>query len=141
MIKRTWINSAAIVLTILVVVTACRKKDAPLPDNTVKFESTEQGISETATSITAKILLDRATSVEAPVTIQLSPSATLVYGTQFTTTPAASGGTLTVPVLAGASEATFTVSKVADALFYGDEAIAFTSGDHWKSGRSLLSAA
>lgn len=123
--KRTWINGAAFVLALVVALAACRKKDAPLPDNTAKFETTEQGIPEATASVTVKILLDRAASAEAPVTVQLTPSANLVYGTQFTTTPAATTGTITVPVLAGASEATFTVSKVAGALFFGDETIAF----------------
>ena len=123
--KRTWINGAAIVLTLLIVLAACRKKDAPLPDNTVKFESTEQGFSETTTEFRVKIMLDRATSTEAPVTIQLTPSSTLAYGTQFVTVPAATNGIITVPVLAGASEATFVVTKINGALFYGDESIAF----------------
>ncbi|MET0635808.1 MAG: HmuY family protein [Chitinophagaceae bacterium] len=123
--KRTWLNGLAIVVSLVVVLSACRKKDAPLPDNTVKFEANEQGIAEATASINVKLLLDRATSAEAPVTIQLTPSAGLDYGTEFTTTPAATGGVLTVPVLSGASEVIFTVSKVPGALFYGDEKISF----------------
>ncbi|RYY53515.1 MAG: hypothetical protein EOO09_17705 [Chitinophagaceae bacterium] len=123
--KRTWIKGAALVIVLVVALVACRKKDAPLPDNTAKFETTEQGIPEATASVTVKVLLDRASSAEAPVTIQLTPSAGIVYGTQFTTTPAGTTGTVTIPVLPGASEATFTVAKVAGALFSGDETISF----------------
>src|SRR4051812_44972839 len=118
--KRTWINGSALVLALMILVTACRKKDAPLPDNTVKFESTEQGIAETASSITVKILLDRAASTQSQVAIQLTTSPGLDYGADFTTNPAANSNLLTVPVLSGASEATFTVTKTSGALFYGD---------------------
>lgn len=123
--KRTWINGSALVLALMILVTACRKKDAPLPDNTVKFESTEQGIAETASSITVKILLDRAASTQSQVAIQLTTSPGLDYGADFTTNPAANSNLLTVPVLSGASEATFTVTKTSGALFYGDEKIMF----------------
>jgi hypothetical protein len=66
-------------LVILVLIIGCRKKDAPLPDNTVQFESTQQGIAEAVTSVTFKLKLDRATTADIPVSINVTNSGVALY--------------------------------------------------------------
>lgn len=109
----------------LLVMPACRKKDAPLPDNLVQFQVAEQGIGATETSKTIKLTLDRAASANIPVSISITGTAGVEYGTDYTTTPAAVAGKIELSVLSGSSEATFTVTKANNALFYGDDNLVF----------------
>ncbi len=112
-------------LTAMFVLAACRKEDAPLPDNLVTFQSNAQGISESASSITVKLLLSRATDRDIAVSVNyVATGAT--YGTDFTTSPAAVSGAVPVTILSGASEATFTITKTAGAVFDGTEKVVFT---------------
>lgn len=117
--KALLLFSAFILLT-----TSCRKKDAPLPDNLAQFETTEQGMDATTTSLTIKIKLSRATDKDIPVTIGLTNSG-VEYTTDYTTTPAATSNILALTILSGSSETSFTVNKATGALFYGDEKIDF----------------
>lgn len=105
---------------LMLFVTACRKKDAPLPDNLVQFEATEQGLGETETSKVIKLRLSRAVTQTTVITLSLEETG-LVYGTNYTTTPAATSGNISVEALSGSSEATVTINKVANAPIYGDE--------------------
>ncbi len=123
--NRTWTKISLLLLAFMITAIACRKKDAPLPDNVVSFEATEQGLAESASAIEIKVKLSGAASTSIPVGIRITPSAGVEYGTQFTTSPAAVAGVVTPIVLSGSNEATFTVTKVPDALFYGDEKIVF----------------
>lgn len=98
----------------------CREKDAPLPDNLIQFGAAEQGIAETEASKAIALRLTRAVSQNTAITVSLEGTG-LVYGQNYTTTPAAEGNTIKLEVLSGSSEATITVNKVADAPYYGDE--------------------
>lgn len=110
---------------LLLVATGCRKKDAPpLPDNLVQFESDNQGLPATASDITVKLKLTRATDRDIPVTISLTPTG-VAYTTDFTTTPAAASGTLSLTILSGSSEASFKLTKTPGILLDGDENIVF----------------
>lgn len=109
----------------MVIAAACSKKDAPLPDNLVSFEATEQGLSETATEIAIKVKLSRATDRDIPVTISLTPTTGVDYTTDYTTSPAASSGTIGLVILSGSSEGTITLTKSAGALFFADDQIVF----------------
>jgi hypothetical protein len=111
-------------LAVTMIMVGCRKRDAPLPDNEVSFESTQQGIAEATKSITVKVKLSRATNKDIPVTIHLTPTG-VDYNTDFTTTPAAASGNVVVNVLSGASEGSFTLTKSDGALFDGDETVLF----------------
>ncbi len=115
--------------------TACRKRpDVSLPDNLVTFESSAQGLASSENSITVKIKLSRGTDKDIPVVIDLTPQ-NMVYGTDFTTTPAAVSGKLNVIIPQGNNEANFTVSKVAGALYDGDEKLVF---DLYSSASPIL---
>ncbi len=121
--KLKFIQVLMIVATALLVIPACRKKDAPLPDNTVQFESTEQGITATETNKAIKIMLSSAVSANTPVTVEVG--GTLTYATDYTTVPAAVNGKIELAVLSGSREATITVTKAAGALFYADDYLTF----------------
>lgn len=101
--------------------TSCSDDDAPLPDNTVNFSATELGISETETSKSFTVNIDR--KADAAVTISLTTTPKGVsYGTDYTTTPATANNILNVTIPAGETSATVEVKKVAT-LFDGDESI------------------
>ncbi|MDX1955567.1 MAG: hypothetical protein SFU20_08525, partial [Chitinophagaceae bacterium] len=76
-------------LSIVLLLNACRKRDAVLPDNLVNFESATIGITEQENSVTVKLKLERSTNTDIPVTIQVTEQGA-VYGTDYTTTPAVS---------------------------------------------------
>ncbi|MVM31737.1 hypothetical protein GO755_16940 [Spirosoma sp. HMF4905] len=103
---------------------ACKEADPPLPDNLVQFESAEQGLDATTTEATIKLKLSRAVDAATPVTLQVTPTG-ITYGTQFTTTPAITTNTLSLTVPAGASEASFKLTKAADLFLAGTETITF----------------
>jgi len=101
--------------------TACRKRNVgELADNLVNFEYATQGLEEANNSILLKVKLVRPTDKDIAVTINLT-EAGLAYGVKYATTPAAVSGKLNIIIPSGNNEASFTVSKIAGALFDGDE--------------------
>ncbi len=100
-------------------------EDVSLPDNLVQFESETLGLSEDEDEITVNINFSRTVTAELSITVQFTAEG-LTYGVDFTTTPAASGNTITLGVPANATGTQFTLSKVAGALFDGDEQVVFT---------------
>lgn len=117
-------------LSVLLLMTACRKNDALEADNLVNFETTSQGIGATEANITVKVELVRPTDRDIPVTINLLEQGVL-YGTDYTTVPAATAGKLELTIPSGNNEASFTLSKVNGVLFDGDEKLQF---DMYSSG-------
>ncbi|HRP55808.1 HmuY family protein [Agriterribacter sp.] len=124
MFKQTLRTGFIFSLALLVLAAGCRKKDAPLPDNLVQFESGNQGLAATAPDITVKLKLTRATDRDIAITISLTPTG-VAYTTDFTTTPAAASGTLSLTVPSGSSEGSFTLAKAPGVLLDGDEQIVF----------------
>jgi hypothetical protein len=125
MIKRSFVRLISVSCVIVILFGACRKRaDISLPDNLVVFTATEQGLPESENSIVVKLNLSRGTDRDVPVTINFTPEG-VTYGTDFTTTPAAVSGTITLTVPSGNNEASFTVTKAPGALFDGDEKITF----------------
>lgn len=124
MIRKFVKNRLIVLLSISVLLNSCRKRDAPLPDNVIQFESPEQGITENISSLTVKLRLTRATDKDVPVTISMTPTG-VEYGTDFSTEPAAANGIITLTILSGNSDASFTITKKAGVLFDGDEKIIF----------------
>lgn len=104
-------------------VTSCSDDDPPLADNTVNFSATELGISETESSKSFTINIDRAESSDVTVNINVT-AAGVVYGDDFTTTPATSGNAISATIKAGSTSATVEVKKLAE-LLEGDESITF----------------
>jgi hypothetical protein len=122
--KHTLSKGLLVGLCILVATAGCRKREGlSTADNYVKFESDAQGIG-TENSIVVKVKLTRGTDKQIPVTINLSP-VEAVYGTDFTTVPAATNGSLSITIPEGNNEASFTVNKVPGVLYDGDEKIVF----------------
>ena len=124
MMKQFLKNGSVLSLSVLLILSACRKKDAPLPDNLVEFESNEQGIAETSSNMVVKVKLSRATDRDIPLTISLTPTG-VSYTTDFTTVPVATAGTIPLTILSGNSEASLTINKTNGVLFDGDEKVAF----------------
>ncbi len=110
------------VLAFSSVFSACKESDPPLPDNLVQFESAEQGIDAVTKEATIKLKLTRATDINLPVTVLLTPTG-IAYGTQFTTSPAATGNLLTLTIPAASSEISFKLTKVDNLFLSGTESI------------------
>jgi hypothetical protein len=132
-------NHTSIVLWIslggMLFLTACRKRDALLPDNLVNFETTSQGITATENSISLKIKLSRSTDQNIPVVIKLT-STDAAYTAEYTTSPAANAsGEINLTIPSGNNEASFTVTKVPGVLYDGDEKIVF---DIYSSGSPVF---
>lgn len=101
------------------------KEDPELPDNLVEFESDQLGINASESELTIKISLSREVTEEATLTVQFEGTG-VSYGTDFSTTPAASGSSISIPLTVGDTETSFVISKTEGALFDGDEQIVFT---------------
>ncbi len=134
MMKKIITNGILTGISLLLLVTGCRKKDALEADNLVNFETTAQGINAAETSIRVKIELVRPTDRTIPVTVNLSEQG-VVYGTDYTTVPAATAGKLELTIPSGNNEAFFTLSKVNGVLFDGDEKLQF---DIYSSGAPVF---
>ena len=120
-------------LAVLLIV-SCRKRDALPPDNYVVFETSSQGVAAAENSVIVKIKTQRGVTSDVPVVINLTEQG-VVYGTDYTTTPAATAGKVSLIIPSGNNETSFTLTKVAGALFDGDEKIV---ADIFSSGAPVL---
>lgn len=134
MFTKNLVRTALVLSFTALLFTACRKRDAVLPDNYVVFETAAQGIAAAENTITVKVKLSRGVSADVPVVINLAEQG-LVYGTDYTTVPAAAAGKISLTVPSGSNESSFVLTKVAGALFDGDEKIVF---DIFSSGSPVL---
>lgn len=122
-------------LAAIVLLGSCRKREGfALPDNYIVFTSDAQGVAETENTITLKVKLTRGTDKDIPVTIKVTEDGA-AYGTKYTTTPAATNGTIDIVVPSGNNEASFTINKVPGALFDGTEKLVFNL---YSSGAPVL---
>jgi len=121
-------NHTSIKLLAVLFITACLfsscEDDPKLPDNQLQFESTVAGISSEDESLTLNITLSRAAASDVVVTLSVN-GGNLLYGTDFTTTPAATGNMITITIPEGETTAQVTLSKVAGVGFSGDESVVF----------------
>lgn len=122
----TFLKSTLAVLMIssVVLISSC-KEDPELPDNLVEFESDQLGIGSNEGELTINISLSREASAAATITAQMEGTG-VEYGTDYTTEPAAVSNAIAIPIAVGATSVSFTLKKVAGALFDGDEQIIFT---------------
>ncbi len=121
-------------VALVILAGSCRKREAALPDNLVNFEATSAGITETENSFNIRLKLSRGADRDIPVTINMALDG-LEYGTDFTTTPAAVGNTISVTIPSGNNETSLVVTKTPGALFDGDEKLTF---DLYSSGNPVL---
>lgn len=99
--------------------------DPQLPDNLINFESEELGFAANENELSININFSRAADAEGSISLTFETTG-VAYGTDFTTTPAASGNTIALAVAKGADQASFTVKRSEGALQDGDEYISFT---------------
>ncbi|RYY10244.1 MAG: hypothetical protein EOO04_37185, partial [Chitinophagaceae bacterium] len=117
--------SLAFILISLIAFQSCTKRDAPLSDNEVKFETNQQGIGVNDNTINIRLKLSRATDRDITVLLTMQPTAGVEYGTDFTTLPAASNDTIRLNILSGNSEGIVALNKTPGALFYDNDKLVF----------------
>jgi hypothetical protein len=111
----------ALTLAFAGILSSC-ENDPPLPDIEAAFEAELLGFEGTDKAF--KVTLTRASDEDISLLVVLRPSK-VIYGTHFTTNPAATSDQLTVVIPAGSTEAVIAVNKPADVFLNGDESIEF----------------
>lgn len=106
-----------------VFISSCEDDTVDLPDNYVAFKTSEAGL--TGADVTLELSLTRAADAAVPVTVTLTPSG-VVYGTHFTTEPAATNNVISLTIPQGQSSASIKVTPVAGILLSGTESLNFT---------------
>lgn len=112
-----------LLVTVAVVFSSC-EDDLKLPSNKLQFESSVAGIASEEESLSLNINLSRAASNDVVVTFSVN-GGSLVYGTDFTTTPATVANVITLTILKGETTAQVVLNKVEGVGFSGDETIVF----------------
>jgi hypothetical protein len=102
--------------------TACRKREATEADTLVNFETGAIGITAAENTATIKIKTTAAAKQNTAVVVKLT-NVNATYGTDYTTTPAAANGEITLTIPSGNNEASFTINKIANTFYDGDEKI------------------
>lgn len=114
----------SILLSIGMMIQSCSSSDdITYPDNTVTFSASQLGIDESESSKVFTVSINRAISVASTIELTVTSSG-LVYGGDYTTTPAASDNKVTLTIAAGETSASVTVNKLSQ-YFNGDESIEF----------------
>jgi hypothetical protein len=111
-----------LVIAFLLSFNACKDDEPPLPDNVAGFESKELGFDNTKNEVEIKINLSRAETAATAIKVDLTPTR-LVYGTDFTTDPAATANSINLSIPAGQTSAVIKVKKTAGTTLNGDENI------------------
>lgn len=114
-----------VVLSVLLVSFFSCEEDPQLPDNLVAFESAQLGFNADENELSINISLSRAAADQGSITVNFEANE-IEYGDDFNTAPAATGNSITIPVAAGASQVSFTVSKGENVLLDGDESVTFS---------------
>ncbi len=96
--------------------------DEPLPVLGVAFETTAVGIARDATSATINVSLSRAVSVASKLTITTIETG-VTTGTDYSTSPTISGGSITLEIAAGEMTASFDVTRLANVIEAGSNVV------------------
>lgn len=121
--KYTSIKFIVLLFAVACIFSSC-EDDPKLPNNELQFESSVAGISSEEQSLPVNLTLSRAASTDVTVTLSVNPG-TLVYGTDFTTTPEAINNVITLTIPKGQTTTSVILNKVDGVGFSGDEAIVF----------------
>jgi len=105
------------------VFTACDDDELALPDLTVSFTSSNTNIAENEEEITVNITFSRAVTLASQITLNVTELG-LIYGEDYTSSPAINNGTLVLDVPINSTSASFTLTKVRTS-FVGDESLQF----------------
>jgi hypothetical protein len=92
---------------------------------TVQAAFVNQSVNLTATETPVTIAFSSPTNSAGTITVTLEPT-NVVYGTDFTTNPAANGTEISIPFSEGASSAAFSFSKLIDAIEGQTKNVKFT---------------
>ncbi len=111
--------------SLAVVFKACKKDDPPLPPISVAFQAAEVGLDATQDEASITVTLSRATNIITTVKISLEATG-VVYGTDFSTIPGATGNEISLEFPAGTTSAAIKVTKDDDLLLSGGEEVKFT---------------
>ncbi|MGB3007539.1 MAG: HmuY family protein [Chitinophagaceae bacterium] len=111
-------------ITAIVMMAACRKRDAELPGLLVNFENSSQGITTGESFLEQRLVLSRVAEEDISISLKLSEQG-VVHGTDYTTEPVAVSGNINLVIPAGSNAVSFRISKVNGILFDGDEKIFF----------------
>ncbi len=109
-------------ISLTFIISSCSDDDSPLATLGVAFETTALGLSDDVESVDVVVSLSRATTVDSEATITFTESG-VAFGTDYTTNPVASGGTLTISIPAGEQVASFRVTRIASALETGSTVV------------------
>ena len=110
--------------TLLCFAYSCKETDPPYPDNKVNFSATQLGLSETDLEKTFTVNLDYAETSDVAVVVGMKANG-VVFGTDFTVSPAVVNQAITLTIPAGKTSASIRVSKIAQ-FFEGSDTITFT---------------
>lgn len=108
-------KSALFILSfILVAIAACNNDDNVVDNsNAAAFVNTASNLTEAETEV--KVVFAKPTTSAGTVTLNVVPTA-LVYGTDFTTSPAVASGKLVLAYAANVSSVSFSFKKLIDAI-------------------------
>lgn len=125
MLSNTFLKFSLGVLALILLGSACRKRDALLPDTLINFETSQQGITAYEDSIKVQLVLNR--EEQTPVTVEVDITEKGVsYGSNYRTSPAATNGKISLLVPAGQQSVNFIVYKSQGVYYYGDEQLSFS---------------
>ncbi|WP_418499583.1 HmuY family protein [Flagellimonas sp.] len=130
-------------IALMLVLSSCSDDDGEnLIDFTATFASAT--VSTTEEEISKEIVLNFSRSASEDGTITVSYSGdNAEYGTDFTTSPDGSSGTISVPVTSGDTNASFTFNKLTNAIEGTSKSVTFTidgfSDADWSTGTTSSS--
>ncbi|MFT6961956.1 MAG: hypothetical protein ACJAWV_001680 [Flammeovirgaceae bacterium] len=111
--KRTML--LALLIIAILSISACDSEDDVTPVFALAFETTAVGLDESTSEKVIKVDFTTPASVASTVSIGVTEQ-NVAYGVDYSTSPAISNGVLTLDVPQGATEVTFTITKLADAI-------------------------
>ncbi|WP_108422770.1 HmuY family protein [Flagellimonas amoyensis] len=125
-------------IALMLILSSCSDDDGEnLIDFTATFASATVSTTEEETSKEIVLNFSRAASENGTITVSYSGD-NAEYGTDFTTSPDGSSGTISVPVASGNTNASFTFNKLTNAIEGTTKSVTFTidgfSDADWSTG-------
>ena len=130
-------------IALILILSSCSDDDGEnLIDFTATFASATVSTTEEETSKEIVLNFSRSASEDGTITVSYSGD-NAEYGTDFTTSPDGSSGTISVPVTSGDTNASFTFNKLTNAIEGTSKSVTFTidgfSDADWSTGTTSSS--
>ncbi|KAB5489520.1 HmuY family protein [Flagellimonas hadalis] len=130
-------------IALMLILSSCSDDDGEnLIDFTATFASATVSTTEEETSKEIVLNFSRSASEDGTITVSYSGD-NAEYGTDFTTSPDGSSGTISVPVTSGDTNASFTFNKLTNAIEGTSKSVTFTidgfSDADWSTGTTSSS--